>query len=85
MVKVGRANVVLDVNDVDVQHYIDKGYNLLDDDGNVVIEAVPKDLNTLQKAFVEKTKEIEMLKKQLEDLKGVSSERKQRKQKQAEE
>lgn len=69
MVKVKRANVVLDVPEVDVQHYIDKGYNVVDDRGHILKEAIPRDIATLQKAFHDKSAKIKALEAEIESLK----------------
>ena len=44
LVQVERGNVVLRVPDYDVQRYIDQGYNLIDDKGNVYIWSSQEDL-----------------------------------------
>ena len=48
MLKVKRANVVLRINDTEKQHYLDKGYSILDENGKVVEAAVPKNLAALK-------------------------------------
>lgn len=53
MAKVERGNVILRVDDKDVQRYLLLGYNVIDEDGRVVKSAIPTDLRTLQKAYVD--------------------------------
>ena len=69
MVKVRRGNVILRVADVDLQHYIDKGYSEIDANGNVIREAIPNDVRTLQNAFTEHQKKIQELEAEVLDLK----------------
>lgn len=68
MIKVKRGNVVLRIPDVDKQHYVDKGYSVLDSDGKVIEEAISKDVNTLQKALIDSKKEIEKLNHKIQEL-----------------
>lgn len=53
MAKVIRGNVVLHVDERDVQRYVDLGYNCIDDDGNILIEAVPSDIGALRTKYME--------------------------------
>lgn len=69
LVSVERGNVVLQVPEDDVQRYLDQGYNLIDEHGNVIQASVPRDLGTLQKAYVDHINEIESLKSEIETLK----------------
>ena len=68
MVKVERGNVVLRVKEEELKHYIDKGFNQIDDNGNVIQKAVPKDINLLQKAYVENEAVVEKLKARIAEL-----------------
>ena len=61
MVRIERGNVVLKVQEHEVQRYLRLGYNVTDDAGNVLKEAIPNDLGTLQKHYVEHKKKIEEL------------------------
>lgn len=71
LVQVERANVILRVPEDDVQRFVGQGYNVIDDAGNVIQASVPKDLGTLQKAYVEQVQEIKKLKAEIENLKTV--------------
>ena len=64
-----RANVVLQISPQQVDYYLNQGYNVIDDSGNVIKASVPKDLGTLQKAFVENAEEIKNLKTEIAELK----------------
>lgn len=61
MVRIERGNVVLKVQEHEVQRYLKLGYNVTDDEGKVLREALPNDLGTLQKFYVEHKKRIEEL------------------------
>ena len=68
-VTVQRANVILDVPEEWLDRYLDEGYSVIDAKGNIIQSAIPKNVGTLQKAYVDHIKEIEELKKQVEELK----------------
>lgn len=68
MVTVQRGNVVLQVADDSVTKYMNLGYNVIDDKGNVIEECIPTDLGTLQKHFIESKKRIAELEEQLAQL-----------------
>ena len=68
-VRVERANVVLYVEDYEVQHYLNLGYNVTDNYGNIIQAALPVNLGALQKAFVEHTQIIKDLEAEIERLK----------------
>ena len=61
MVRIERGNVVLKVQEHEVQRYLKLGYNVTDETGKVLKEALPNDLGTLQRCYVEHKKRIEEL------------------------
>ena len=61
MVRIERGNVVLKVQEHEVQRYLKLGYNVTDNTGKVLKEAIPNDLGTLQRHYVESKKKIEEL------------------------
>lgn len=61
MVRIERGNVVLKVQEHEVQRYLKMGYNVTDNTGKVLQEALPNDLGTLQRHYVEHKKRIEEL------------------------
>lgn len=61
MVRIERGNVVLKVQEHEVQRYLKMGYNVTDDTGRVLKEAIPNDLGTLQKHYIDNKKRIEEL------------------------
>ena len=58
---VKRANVVLEVDDDSVQHYLDLGYSVIDEQGKVLVQAIPSDLGELRKFYVEGKERINKL------------------------
>lgn len=60
-VKIERGNVVLRIDPRDVKHYLKLGYNVVDEQGNILQEAIPTDTGTLQRAFVDHKKRISEL------------------------
>lgn len=72
MVRVQRANVVLDIEDDDslIQKYLDKGYDVLDKHGKVVKRAMPFEVGALQALVTEHERTIEKLKAELEESKA---------------
>lgn len=68
MAVVGRANKFLTVNDSLVQHYLDKGYTLYDEDGKILQEPVIKDMATLSEAYKRSQEKVKKLEKIIQDL-----------------
>lgn len=52
MVRVERGNVVLKVEDEEVQHYLNLGYNVTDSCGNIITQALPRDFGTLMSEYI---------------------------------
>ena len=61
MVRIERGNVVLKVQEHEVQRYLTLGYSVTDDTGKVLQSAIPNDLGTLQKCYVEHRAKIDEL------------------------
>lgn len=73
MVTVRRGNVILNVSDEQKQEYINKGYDVISDNGLTVLErTVPSDINVLKKAYVDNAKEIKELKAKLAETTNES-------------
>lgn len=70
MARIRRANVLLDVKDDEVGYYLNLGYDLLDDKGQVMQSAIPNDLHTLQKHYVDSNKKIAELETAIANLKA---------------
>ena len=73
MIRVEKGNVVLHVMDDEMRHYLQLGYNVTDEEGNILQAAVPRDLGTLQQFYVEGTKKIAELEAQIAELKAPKS------------
>lgn len=58
MARVERGNVVLQIKDYEVQHYLNLGYNLTDEAGNILKKSIPTNIGELQTAYLEHTKKI---------------------------
>ena len=52
-IRVERGNVVLHVWESEKRHYLNMGYNVTDEFGNILEETVPNDLGTLQRFYVD--------------------------------
>lgn len=72
--KVRRGNVSLKVTKQEADKYYDMGYSVYTLDGQLVREAVPKDVPTLQQAFMKNQKRIAELEAQVEELKAKLAE-----------
>ena len=68
MAKVRRLNVTLDVSDDEVDYYIGLGYDHINEDGSIIKRAIPKDIATLQRAYVENEKTIKQLTAKIANL-----------------
>lgn len=67
-ITVQRANVILQISPQQLDYYLNQGYNVINAKGEVVQASVPKDVGTLQKAYVDHLKEIEELKDKIKKL-----------------
>ena len=84
MAKIRRANVTLDVDDTQVEYYLNLGYNLIDDKGNILKRSMSNDVNTLQHELTEALKKISQLEKQIAELTDEAQKSKSSKKKVAE-
>lgn len=69
MARIQRYNTVLDVEDSEVEYYLNLGYSLLDNKGNVVQKAMSNDVHTLQKELTDANNTITSLKAEIDALK----------------
>ncbi len=76
-IQVRRGNVYLTVSSNEIDKYIAKGFDVVDANGNVLKASVPRDLGTLQKAYLTKENEIKELKAEIKRLKAQLEEAKQ--------
>lgn len=68
MARIERGNVVLNVKDNEIQHYLKLGYKVVDEVGNVLQSPVPVNLGELQKAYVMHEAKINELENTIVDL-----------------
>lgn len=59
MIKISKGNVVLDVKEDFLQSYLNQGYNVVDDNGNVIQRGNPNDVQSLKIALTEANKKID--------------------------
>ena len=69
MARVQRDNVLLDIKESEVQRYLDLGFNVLDEGGNIIKQCVPTDEGTLRMFYIEHTEKIEQLEAEVAKLK----------------
>ena len=65
---VQRANVILRIDDDSAQKYLNLGYNVIDEKGKVLKEAIPSDIGTLRKCYVEHLNKIAELEARIAEL-----------------
>lgn len=65
MAKVRRNNEILRVADYLTQSYVDNGYDVIDENGNILQKAVPTDINQLKAEYLRLTAEVAELKAKL--------------------
>lgn len=68
MALVQKLNVVLTIDDDRVKEYLNKGYNVIDNSGRVIKEAMPNDLNQLKLLVAKYKKENEELLARVKEL-----------------
>lgn len=79
-IKVRRANVVLTIPEEQRREYLAKGFDILDEKGNVIEHTTPTDPNTLKTAYINHIKKIETLEAEIKKLKsGLRAEKKKTK------
>lgn len=69
-VEVRQGNVYLTINAEDVDRYMAKGFDVVDEAGNVIKKSVPNDINVLRQAYEQHTAEIAKLREENESLKA---------------
>lgn len=70
-IRVERGNVVLHVYEEEKRHYLQMGYNVTDEFGNILEESVPNDLGTLQRFYVDGKKKISDLEARVAELEST--------------
>lgn len=69
-VEVKQGNVYLTINAEDVDRYMARGFDVVDEVGNVIKKSVPNDINVLKQAYEQHTAEIAKLREENESLKA---------------
>lgn len=69
-VMVRRGNVYLRIPEYQIKEYLAKGFDVIDDNGNVVQASVPNDVNALKVAYVELTNRVKELEEELKAVKA---------------
>lgn len=69
-VTVRRGGSYLTIPALAVDRYIAKGYDVVDDAGNIIQSGTPNDINILKRAYEEHVAEIKKLKEEIEQLKS---------------
>lgn len=69
-VRIKRANVILRVHPDAVQSYLNQGYNIVDEQGNVLKEGLPVTNEQFKKEYFRLKQENEQLKEELAALKS---------------
>lgn len=79
MVRIERGNVVLDVKEDAVDHYMALGYNVVDEQGRIIKTAIPTNLGTLQAAFINSEAKIADLEAKVKELEAENKSLKSKK------
>ena len=69
-IRVRRANVILDIKPEEKTHYMNKGYSVIDMQGNVLEEVLSDDANELKVMIAALRKENDELKAEIAKLKA---------------
>ena len=75
-VQVRRGGTYLTISATSVDRYIAKGFDVVDDSGNVVQACTPNDVNVLRQAYEEHIAEIKSLKARIVELENQLKESK---------
>lgn len=71
MIYAEKGNKVLRIGEGDVQRFLSQGYNIKDDNGKVIAETVPTDLQSLKLAYTQHKEKIAELEAEIEKLKAA--------------
>ena len=70
IVTVKRGGSYLRIPALAVERYMAKGYDVVDDAGNILQGSIPNDINILKRAYKEHVDEIKRLKEEIAELKA---------------
>lgn len=78
MIKVRRANVILDIDEAQKSEYLTKGFDVVNEEGKVLEEAtMTNDVGALHKKLAEALEKIKALEKENAKLKGKIASKKE--------
>lgn len=63
-----KGNRVTDITESQIDMFVSQGYRIIDDKGKVVKETIPTSISELKLAYVNHTRTIDDLTKQINDL-----------------
>ena len=63
-----QGNRVKRIKEEDIQYWVEKGFTIITDTGEIVQETIPVDVNSLRLGYKQKEEEIEALKAQIDEL-----------------
>ena len=63
-----QGNRVKRIREDDIQYWVEKGYTIITETGQIVQETIPVDVNSLRLGYKQKEEEIEALKAQIDEL-----------------
>ena len=69
-VQAQKGNKILRISEDAIERYVNMGYNIIGDNGAVIQQGIPVDNNQLKLAYVQCSREIEVLKAEIADLKA---------------
>ena len=67
-IKVRKGNEVLRVEENLASYYLNKGFNVIEEDGTIIRAALPNDIGTLQTAYIEHLAKIKSLEEEVAKL-----------------
>ena len=73
MVIAERGNKIKHIAEADINKYVEQGYTIKGEDGKVIRETVPVDVQALKTAFIQQSSEIKSLKAEIETLKAENT------------
>ena len=63
-----QGNRVKRIREDDIQYWVEKGFTIITETGQIVQETIPVDVNSLRLGYKQKEEEIEALKAQIDEL-----------------
>ena len=77
MIYAESGNRVVEIHEEEIDKYVEQGYKVFDGNGNLVHDAIPKDIPNLTLAFKQHVAEINELKKRIAELENAKTAKKQ--------